>query len=197
MNTWSWLALEPLGAEGPQWQPIVAFPAQSPSSLGLAQRGTPFHETLAKLNQLRLVGPVVIVARTRGQLDRLLALFAEQDLPATTWKPHEWKSTAQKSPFALTQGELSAGFVSTEGRLAIVTEEELFAKGSHRHPQKSKAATFLSSLEDLKVGDYVVHMQYGIARYRDCAASRCRISTATIWCSNLPEATNCMSPSIG
>jgi len=166
MNTWPWLALEPLGVEGPQWQPIVAFPAQSPSSLGLAQRGTPFHETLAKLNQLRLVGPVVIVARTRGQLDRLLALFAEQDLPATTWKPHEWKSTAQKSPFALTQGELSAGFVSTEGRLAIVTEEELFAKGMrHRPAQKSKTATFLSSLDYLKIGDYVVHVQHGIARY--------------------------------
>ena len=66
----------------------------------------------------------------------------------------------------MTQGELSAGFVSTEGRLAIVTEEELFAKGMrHRPAQKSKTATFLSSLDDLKIGDYVVHVQHGIARY--------------------------------
>ena len=166
MRPWSWLALEPLAAGGPEWQPIVAFPAQSPGSVGLAQRGTPFHETLAKLNQLRLVGPVVIVARTRGQLDRLLALFAEQDLPATTWKPHEWKISSQKSPFGLIQGNLSTGFVSTDGRLTIITEEELFAKGMrHRPAQKSKTATFLSSLDDLKTGDYVVHVQHGIARY--------------------------------
>lgn len=166
MRSWSWLAMEPLGATGPEWQPIVPFPAQSPSSVGLAQRGTPFHETLAKLNQLRLVGPVVIVARTRGQLDRLLSLFAEQDLPATTWKPQEWKVSSQKSPFGLIQGDLSNGFVSTDGRLTIITEEELFAKGMrHRPIQKSKTATFLSSLDDLKAGDYVVHVQHGIARY--------------------------------
>ncbi|MEP6887905.1 MAG: DEAD/DEAH box helicase, partial [Nitrospirales bacterium] len=166
MQPWPWLALEPLATGGPEWQPIVTFPAQSPGSVGLAQRGTPFHETLAKLNQLRLVGPVVIVARTRGQLDRLLSLFAEQDLPATTWKPHEWKVSSQKSPFGLIQGNLSKGFVSTDGRLTIITEEELFAKGMrHRPAQKSKTATFLSSLDDLKTGDYVVHVQHGIARY--------------------------------
>jgi transcription-repair coupling factor (superfamily II helicase) len=166
MQPWSWLAMEPLTTGGPEWQPIVAFPAQSPGSVGLAQRGTPFHETLAKLNQLRLVGPVVIVARTRGQLDRLLSLFAEQDLPATTWKPHEWKASSQKSPFGLIQGNLSTGFVSTDGHLTIITEEELFAKGMrHRPAQKSKTATFLSSLDDLKTGDYVVHVQHGIARY--------------------------------
>ena len=166
MRSWSWLAMEPLGVSGPEWQPVVPFPAQSPGSVGLAQRGTPFHETLAKLNELRLVGPVVIVARTRGQLDRLLSLFAEQDLPATTWKPHEWTASSQKSPFGLIQGDLSAGFVSTDGRLTVITEEELFAKGMrHRPVQKSKTATFLSSLDDLKTGDYVVHVQHGIARY--------------------------------
>ncbi|WP_447985199.1 transcription-repair coupling factor [Nitrospira sp. Nam74] len=166
MQPWSWLAMEPLTTGGPECEPIVAFPAQSPGSVGLAQRGTPFHETLAKLNQLRLVGQVVIVARTRGQLDRLLSLFAEQDLPATTWKPHEWKASSQKSPFGLIQGNLSTGFVSTDGHLTIITEEELFAKGMrHRPAQKSKTATFLSSLDDLKTGDYVVHVQHGIARY--------------------------------
>jgi transcription-repair coupling factor (superfamily II helicase) len=166
MRSWAWLAMEPLGASGSEWQPIVPFPAQSPGSVGLAQRGTPFHETLAKLNELRLVGPVVIVARTRGQLDRLLSLFAEQDLPATTWKPHEWKASSQKSPFGLIQGNLSTGFVSTDGRLTVITEEELFAKGMrHRPVQKSKTATFLSSLDDLKTSDYVVHVHHGIARY--------------------------------
>ena len=60
-----------------------------------------------------------------------------------------------------------SGFLSSELRLAVLTEEELFAKGVRHKPQtKSKAATFLSSLEDLNVGDYVVHVQHGIAKYQ-------------------------------
>ena len=40
-------------------------------------------------------------------------------------------------------------------------------QGARHKPQaKSKAATFLSSLEDLNIGDYVVHVQHGIAKYR-------------------------------
>lgn len=161
-----WLTIEPLASTDGGPEPVVAFPAQSPAAVGLAQRGTPFLETLHRLNQLREMGPVLIVARSRGQVDRLMALFAEQDLPAAPWRPQEWHPAPHKPPFFVLQGTLSSGFVSTDGRLTILTEEELFAKGMrHRPAQKSKAATFLSSLEDLKTGDFVVHVQHGIARY--------------------------------
>ncbi|MBM4122580.1 MAG: transcription-repair coupling factor [Nitrospira sp.] len=164
------LAAEPLAPLDGTWEPTIPFPAQSPNSVGLAQRGTPFTETLALLDRLRASGPVLIVARSRGQVDRLLALFAEHDLPAVPWKLQDWaaaQGSAHKAPFYLLQGNLSAGFVSADGRLAVITEEELFAKGMrHRPPPKSKAATFLSSLEDLKAGDYVVHVQHGIGRYQ-------------------------------
>ena len=72
-----------------------------------------------------------------------------------------------RAPFFVRHGDLSAGFLSSELRLGVLTEEELFAKGARHKPQaKSKAATFLSSLEDLNIGDYVVHVQHGIAKYR-------------------------------
>jgi transcription-repair coupling factor (superfamily II helicase) len=167
-RSWPTLATEPLAEpEGP-WEPVTAFPAQSLSSIGLAIRGTPFNETLTILDRLRQAGPVLLVARSRGQVDRLLALFAEQDLPAAVWNPHQKPAaSSQKLPFLLLQGDLSAGFVSGEGRLAVVTEDELFAKGMrHRPPSKTKAATFLSSLDDLNAGDFVVHVQHGIARYQ-------------------------------
>ncbi len=162
----SWLATEPLAPPDPSWQPVLPFPTQSPLSVGLAQRGMPFTETLAKLDLLRQTGPVILVARSGGQVDRLLALFTEHDLPAVRWKPQDWIASPQKPPFSFVQGDLSTGFVSAEGRLAVITEEELFAKGMrHRPPAKSKTATFLSSLEDLNTGDYVVHVQHGIGRY--------------------------------
>lgn len=167
-RSWACLATAPVAALEATWHPSVTFPAQSPSSVGLALRGTPFTDTLVTLDRLRGAGPVLIVARSRGQVDRLLALFAEHDLPAAVWTPQCWSSPSwHKPPFSLLHGDLSAGFVSAEGRLAIITEEELFAKGMrHRPPPKSKAATFLSSLEDLNAGDYVVHVQQGIGRYQ-------------------------------
>ena len=172
-SPWPCLATAPFASLEASWNPAVTFPVQSPASVGLAQRGTPFSETLAILNRLRSNGPVVLVARSRGQVDRLLALFGEHDLPAARWTPQHWTpnqwrvGSPQKPPFYLMQGELSAGFVSPDGRFAVITEEELFAKGArHRPPPKSKTAAFLSSLEDLSEGDFVVHVQHGIGRYR-------------------------------
>ncbi len=172
-SSWPCLATAPVASLDESWRPAVTFPVQSPASAGLAQRGTPFSETLAILDRLRSSGPVLLVARSRGQVDRLLALFGEHDLPAARWMPQHWTPNQrgaggpQKLPFYLMQGELSAGFLFDGERLTIVTEEELFAKGArHRPPPKSKSAAFLSSLEDLNEGDFVVHVQHGIGRYR-------------------------------
>ncbi len=171
--SWPCLATAPIASLDESWQPAMTFPVHSPASAGLAQRGTPFTETLAILNRLRNNGPVLLVARSRGQVDRLLALFGEHDLPAARWTPQRWTPTQrgagapQKPPFYLLQGDLSAGLIFDKERLTIVTEEELFAKGArHRPPPKSKSAAFLSSLEDLNEGDFVVHVQHGIGRYR-------------------------------
>lgn len=150
------------------WHPVVPFPVQSPQSIGLGLRGTPFSQTLKTLEGLRSRGLVAVIARSRGQVDRLLALFAEHEHPATSWNPRDWTSpAAQRPPFYLLHGDLSAGFVSHEGQVAVITEEELFAKGvRHRPHAKTQTATFLSSLEDVNVGDHVVHVLHGISQYR-------------------------------
>jgi len=167
-ETWPRLALEPLAAPDASWDPTFSFEAQTPSGIGLGIRGTPFSHTLSLLERLREEHRVVLVARSRGQVDRLLALLREHDLPADEWKSPIWsRRSGGKLPFYVMHGELSAGFLSGDLRLALLTEEELFAKGARHKPQpKSKTATFLSSLEDLNVGDYVVHVQHGIAKYR-------------------------------
>jgi len=165
---WTQLALEPLAEADASWDPVHAFPAQVPGSAGLGARGTPFSQTLSILERLREACRVVLVARSRGQVDRLLALLREHDVPAVEWTTGSWtSSTSARTPFYVLHGDLSVGFLSPELRLAVLTEEELFAKGTRHKPQtKSKAATFLSSLEDLNVGDYVVHVQHGIAKYQ-------------------------------
>ncbi|MBI3357354.1 MAG: DEAD/DEAH box helicase, partial [Nitrospirae bacterium] len=167
-GSWPMLALEPLAAPDASWAPTLSFSGQTPAGIGLGIRGTAFSQTLALLERLREEHRVVLVARSRGQVDRLLALLREHDLPADEWNPTAWSRRSEgKRPFYVLHGNLSAGFISGELRLALLTEEELFAKGTRHKPQpKSKTATFLSSLEDLNVGDYVVHVQHGIAKYR-------------------------------
>jgi transcription-repair coupling factor (superfamily II helicase) len=165
---WPILALEPLAAPDNSWTPICSFSSRAPASIGLGIRGTPFSQTLALLEGLREHLRVVLVARSRGQVDRMLALLREHDLPAEEWHASAWTTrSADKLPFFVLQGELSTGFLSDDLRLALLTEEELFAKGMRHKPQaKSRTATFLSSLEDLNLGDYVVHVQHGIGKYR-------------------------------
>jgi transcription-repair coupling factor (superfamily II helicase) len=165
---WPILALEPLAPPNASWNPTFSFPSQTPGGIGLGIRGTAFSHTLSLLEELRNEHRVVLVARSRGQVDRLLALLREHDLPADPWTSSLWTSRSiGKLPFFVLHGALSTGFLSGDLRLALLTEEELFAKGARHKPQpKSRTATFLSSLEDLNVGDYIVHVQHGIAKYR-------------------------------
>ncbi len=145
----------------------VALHAQSPASVGLGTRGLPFKETLTKLDQLRAETGIFLVARSAGQVERLIALLHDHGFPANTWQqPFPTQADDGRLPFYCLEGELSAGFISNDGRLAFVTEEELFGKGIRHRPQtKSPTAKFFSTLDDLKEGDLVVHLQHGIGRY--------------------------------
>ena len=145
----------------------VPLNAQSPASVGLGVRGLPFKETLTKLDQLRAETGIFLVARSAGQIERLIALLHDHGFPANTWqRPFPHQPVDGRPPFYCLKGELSAGFISHDGQLAFVTEEELFGKGIRHRPQtKSPTAKFFSSLDDLKEGDLVVHLQHGIGRY--------------------------------
>ena len=150
------------------WNPVITLPLQSAKSVGLGLRGTSFTDTLAILERLRREGPVVVVVRSFGQVGRLSGLFTEHHAPVTEQNPFlQSLHPSERTPFYILQGFLSSGFVVPSFPFTVVTEEDVFAKISRHRPQpKSKTATFLSSLDDLNTGDYVVHVQHGISRYK-------------------------------
>ena len=112
-NGWPTLALEPLTASDASWNPVQTFPAQTPASAGLGARGMPFSQTLAIMDRLREECRVVLVARSRGQVDRLLALLREHDVPAMEWTVGAWTASSKtKAPFYVLRGDLSAGFLA-------------------------------------------------------------------------------------
>lgn len=64
-------------------------------------------------------------------------------------------------------GELSSGFEMPLHHIAVVTEEELFKQQKKRksRPKTMTNAERIKSYTEIKVGDYVVHVNHGIGRY--------------------------------
>jgi len=153
---------------------VLRFEAHRPQTIGIGVKGRSFTETVTHLETLRAQGPVVIVARSRGQVDRLRSLFAEHDLPAEPLGGKPVTALGAHAPYAIVQGELSSGLLGLRGTwggpdapsLSIIAEDELFARGGrHKAPAASKGAAFLKSIEEVRTGDYVVHVLHGIGRY--------------------------------
>ncbi|MBU3665026.1 MAG: transcription-repair coupling factor [Chthoniobacterales bacterium] len=100
-----------------------------------------------------------IVCTNEGEATRLRELAAsEQDAP------HEL-------PVVL--GALARGFVLPDARLAILTDAEMFGRAASMEArrggwQRARAALKRQALrfDDFEPGDLVVHLDYGIARYR-------------------------------
>jgi transcription-repair coupling factor (superfamily II helicase) len=67
----------------------------------------------------------------------------------------------------LAHGNLAGGFVLPEARFALVTDQELFGVGRLRLPQKRfHEGVPVATVLDLKPGDYVVHIHYGIGVFQ-------------------------------
>ncbi len=63
-------------------------------------------------------------------------------------------------------GELQAGFVLVEHDVAVLTDREIFQRYRRRQRRrKYRTGQGVSAYEELTPGDFVVHVQYGIARY--------------------------------
>jgi transcription-repair coupling factor (superfamily II helicase) len=64
-------------------------------------------------------------------------------------------------------GDLNAGFELPMQRLAVITEKELFNKKVKKPQRKQKLsnAERIKNYSELKVGDYVVHVNHGIGKF--------------------------------
>jgi transcription-repair coupling factor (superfamily II helicase) len=64
-------------------------------------------------------------------------------------------------------GQLTRGFKSYETQIALFTEDDLFgeARPAIQTRERKAAGKFLSDLRDLKIDDYVVHVDHGIGQF--------------------------------
>ena len=113
-------------------------------------------------------GKTLIIAPSAGRRETLHEYLAEHGLNATLCD--DWVASQQRDErILLTHGPLAEGFVSSDGRLAVITETELYAIPPKTRRAREVRATqidnLLRDLSELKPGDPVVHAQYGVGQY--------------------------------
>ena len=121
-------------------------------------------------------GEILLAVPSQAQADRLGEILHEYNLSYSLdldGASHQ-AETASTDPNGLAririiQSELAEGVFLPELNLHVLSEEDLFGMLSLIKPtrrEKTQLTSFVSDLRDLKVGDYVVHVDHGIGIYR-------------------------------
>ncbi|AYU53963.1 transcription-repair coupling factor [Staphylococcus debuckii] len=108
---------------------------------------------------------VVVLVETETKKDRVKSMMSEMHIPVVEGAAGEH---IEGGHVVVTEGSLSEGFELPYMQLAVVTERELFKskqkKAKKRTPTMTNAER-IKSYQDLKIGDYVVHVHHGVGRY--------------------------------
>ena len=161
-QAWAGIALTPF-ASPPRETGPAAPPRRDIQSAGVEPYRGRIAAFLEDLDGWRRQGErITLVARSEAQGRRLQEILRDHDLGARLGR-----ELPEPGGIGLAIGELSAGFRIEPLRLRLITEQEIF--GAHALPRRRvrpKEALPFTSFADLKAGDYVVHVDHGIARYR-------------------------------
>jgi transcription-repair coupling factor (superfamily II helicase) len=120
---------------------------------------------IADLRRSREAGEqAVFVATTTGRADRMLELARDYQLVAASADHAE---DAHLAALIVAVGRLARGFRLPEAGFAIYAEADVFEEERHAPVARRRSASkaFLSDLRDLKVGDFVVHVDHGIGAF--------------------------------
>jgi transcription-repair coupling factor (superfamily II helicase) len=148
-----------------------AIASQSAEALGMgpitpkqAEAGGAFKARFAQLKELAAAGPVTVVCPEQSRTEAFAEILDQHQVPHG------------KTGVTLATGSLSAGFAMADG--SYLNEAEIFGRQpAAAPPPRAHMALFLSTFDDLRAGDPVVHIQHGIGLYR--GLKRLTIGTTT------------------
>ncbi|MGB9030390.1 MAG: transcription-repair coupling factor [Acidobacteriaceae bacterium] len=122
----------------------------------------------------------LLVAPNQGEVERLANLLREYEVPyrlgsriqhagsENIYDESSYLAGDLRTPVIL-RTALATGVSLPEARLVLFGAQDFFDEAdvtARPAPKKSKTAAFVSDFRDLTVGDYVVHVEHGIARYQ-------------------------------
>jgi transcription-repair coupling factor (superfamily II helicase) len=122
----------------------------------------------------------LLVAPNQGEVERLANLLREYELPyrlgsriqhagsENIYDESSYLAGDLRTPVIL-RTALATGVSLPDARIVLFGAQDFFDEAdvtARPAPRKSKTAAFVSDFRDLAVGDYVVHVEHGIARYQ-------------------------------
>jgi transcription-repair coupling factor (superfamily II helicase) len=116
---------------------------------------------------------VIFVVPTSGKVDRLREILKDYEIPFTTVGVEKDKRDAippapEGGGTFIARGEIREGVVIPELKQLWLADADLFGGfdwAARGRRERSGISSFISDLSDLKVGDYVVHIDHGIGIY--------------------------------
>ncbi|HEY6874583.1 MAG TPA: transcription-repair coupling factor [Geobacteraceae bacterium] len=111
---------------------------------------------------------VIISCHQRGQAERLYELLAHYRLPlAISERNFPAERARRDNRVEILTGEICRGFRLPGEGLVVIAEEEIFGKRiKRRGVSEARRKQILTSLAELKPGDYMVHLDFGVGIYR-------------------------------
>jgi transcription-repair coupling factor (superfamily II helicase) len=121
---------------------------------------------------------VVLVTPTSGKAERLRGILAEYEIPFGTADcsgalrapdgGHRPPLQPTSGVALMARGDLAEGFVIPDLEEMWLADSDLFGgfDWASRRREHSGVLSFISGLGDLKVGDYVVHVDHGVGIYQ-------------------------------
>jgi len=108
------------------------------------------------------------VLPTPGKAERLSEILKEYEAPVLFFHdPLEEYAGDLAGKIVVCIGNLGHGFRNPENQIALLTEDDLFGESRPviQTRNRKAAGKFLSDLRDLKIEDYVVHVDHGIGQF--------------------------------
>src|SRR6185503_715282 len=169
-------------------QPVFLFPVveAGPEVEWQSQSTLRYHGRIADLagevsNSVEERKTTLFVMPSLGNAERIVEILNEYKIETRLAFTTESSEAAIFRPVVVTVGRLSGGFELPQSRLIVHVEADVFdeavdaverrpagaerSQRTEKRKRKSKAAAFLSDFRDLKPGDFVVHIDHGIARF--------------------------------
>ncbi len=107
---------------------------------------------------------VVLQGVDDERIEKLASVLDDFRLPHTITKQ---ANQLKQGELQIAEGSLNSGFELPMQRLVVITEKELFNQKKRKNfsRQKISNAERIKSYSELKIGDFVVHINHGIGKY--------------------------------
>ena len=143
-----------------------------------------FHGSIPALteqmkNLMQTESRIVLAAPHQGDVERLATVMREYQIPYRLGSrlAHPGETMLEEASYmagdlrvpVIVRSPLAAGVSFADANLIVFGANDLSDEAdvaARPEPKRSKTAAFVSDFRDLAIGDYVVHVEHGIAQYQ-------------------------------